>query len=70
VNNIAVSLFVAITGTVIALLAGPGVVGRNLNTWELALVFFGFLIAAWVIRGFQNRLIRKRELDVRDSALW
>lgn len=60
----------ALGATALAYFAGPPLLGRSPQLWELVLVCVGSLIAASAVMYVRSRRERRRLTDMQDSALW
>jgi hypothetical protein len=60
----------ALSAIAIAYFAGPVLLRRNLELWELVLVGIASLIAVSGVMYVRNRRERRRLTDMQDSALW
>ena len=68
--TVAVTVIVAVAAAVGAGLAAPVLLGRGLAVFELLGAGLVFGLVGWGLTASHRRRLRKRMLEMRDSALW
>ena len=70
VFTVAVTVFAAVAAATGAIFVAPSVLGRNLASYELAVLAVVLAALGWGFTASHRRRARKRILEMRDSALW
>lgn len=68
--TVAVTVITAVVAATGAGLAAPFILGRNLASFELVAVGLAAGLLGWGLTTSHRRRLRKRMLEMRDSALW
>lgn len=68
--NVTVTAIAAIVAALAAGFAAAPVLGRNLTGFELVTVALAVGLLGWGFTATRRRRLRRRMLEMRDSALW
>ena len=66
----AVTVIAAVAAATGAGLVAPFILGRNLSGFEFAAIALVFALLGWALTASHRRRVRRRILEMRDSALW